>query len=77
MQSNQDVVKLEKHIKASYDTINKEILTKYLDGLKQSRYAKLLQQDTTTYTVEERNIIIGELRILEKILLLTKSSYKE
>lgn len=58
----------EKSFKSTSESTLQSNLFKYLGGLKEQRFRKLLQEDTATYTVEDRNIIIGELRVIQKLL---------
>ena len=58
----------EKAFKTTTDSLLQKNLCKYLAGLKDQKFNKLLQEDTTVFTVEDRNIIIGELRVIQKLL---------
>ncbi len=58
----------EKSFKSTTESLLQRNLLTYLRGLKEQKFNRLLQEDTTLYTVEERNIIIGELRVIQKLL---------
>lgn len=58
----------EKSFKSTTESLLQRNLLSYLRGLKEQKFTRLLQEDTTLYTVEERNIIIGELRVIQKLL---------
>ena len=58
----------EKSFKSTTESLLQRNLLAYLRGLKEQKFNRLLQEDTTLYTVEERNIIIGELRVIQKLL---------
>ena len=58
----------EKSFKSTTESLLQRNLLVYLRGLKEQKFNRLLQEDTTLYTVEERNIIIGELRVIQKLL---------
>ena len=58
----------EKSFKSTTESMLQRNLLSYLRGLKEQKFTRLLQEDTTLYTVEERNIIIGELRVIQKLL---------
>ena len=58
----------EKSFKSTTESLLQRNLLTYLRGLKEQKFTRLLQEDTTLYTVEERNIIIGELRVIQKLL---------
>ena len=58
----------EKSFKSTTESLLQRNLLAYLHGLKEQKFNRLLQEDTTLYTVEERNIIIGELRVIQKLL---------
>lgn len=58
----------EKSFKSTTESLLQRNLLAYLRGLKEQKFTRLLQEDTTLYTVEERNIIIGELRVIQKLL---------
>ncbi len=58
----------EKYFKSTTESLLQRNLLTYLRGLKEQKFNRLLQEDTTLYTVEERNIIIGELRVIQKLL---------
>ena len=58
----------EKSFKSTTESLLQRNLLAYLRGLKVQKFNRLLQEDTTLYTVEERNIIIGELRVIQKLL---------
>ena len=58
----------EKSFKSTTESLLQRNLLSYLHGLKEQKFTRLLQEDTTLYTVEERNIIIGELRVIQKLL---------
>ena len=58
----------EKSFKSTTESLLQRNLLSYLRGLKEQKFNRLLQEDTTLYTVEERNIIIGELRVIQKLL---------
>ena len=58
----------EKSFKSTTESLLQRNLLAYLCGLKEQKFNRLLQEDTTLYTVEERNIIIGELRVIQKLL---------
>ena len=58
----------EKSFKSTTESLLQKNLLSYLRGLKEQKFIRLLQEDTTLYTVEERNIIIGELRVIQKLL---------
>ena len=58
----------EKSFKSTTERLLQRNLLSYLRGLKEQKFTRLLQEDTTLYTVEERNIIIGELRVIQKLL---------
>ena len=58
----------EKSFKSTTESLLQRNLMAYLRGLKEQKFNRLLQEDTTLYTVEERNIIIGELRVIQKLL---------
>lgn len=58
----------EKSFKSTTESLLQRNLLAYLRGLKEQKFNRLLQEDTTLYTVEERNIIIGELRVIQRLL---------
>ena len=58
----------EKSFKSTTESLLQRNLLTYLRGLKEQKFNRLLQEDTTLYTVEVRNIIIGELRVIQKLL---------
>ena len=58
----------EKSFKSTTESLLQRNLLSYLRGLKEQKFTRLLQEDTTLYTVEERNIIIGERRVIQKLL---------
>ena len=58
----------EKSLKSTTESLLQINLLTYLRGIKEQKFNRLLQEDTTLYTVEERNIIIGELRVIQKLL---------
>ncbi len=63
-----ELKKYEAAFKASAQIDLQKNFCVYLKGMKDLLFLKLIQEDTQDYTVEERNIIIGELRILQKLL---------
>lgn len=58
----------EKSFKSTTESMLQKNLVTYLSGLKEQKFTRLLQEDTTVFTVEDRNIIIGELRVIQKLL---------
>ena len=58
----------EKSFKSTTESLLQRNLLAYLRGLKEQKFNRLLQEDTTLYTVVERNIILGELRVIQKLL---------
>ena len=58
----------EKSFKSTTESMLQRNLRTYLSGLKEQKFNRLLQEGTTVFTVEDRNIIIGELRVIQKLL---------
>lgn len=58
----------EKSFKSTTESTLQRNLRTYLSGLKEQKFNRLLQEGTTVFTVEDRNIIIGELRVIQKLL---------
>lgn len=59
---------LEKSFKATVDSNLQRNLCKYLRYIRRGYFYKLIEQENQDYTVEDRNIIIGELRVIQKLL---------
>ena len=59
---------LEKSFKSTTESMLQRNLRTYLSGLKEQKFTRLLQEGTAVFTVEDRNIIIGELRVIQKLL---------
>lgn len=59
---------LEKAFKSTVDSNLQQNICRYLRGLRKSKFYKLLDQSTPEYSTEDRNIIIGELRVIQKLL---------
>ena len=66
--TSSELKSFEKSFKSTTESLLQRNLLSYLRGLKEQKFTRLLQEDTTLYTVEERNIIIGELRVIQKLL---------
>lgn len=60
--------KLEKSFRATTESTLQQNIVEYLKKIKEVRFSRLLQENTQDSMVEERNIIIGELRIIQKLL---------
>ena len=60
--------KLEKSFRATAESTLQQNIVEYLKKIKEVRFSRLLQENTQDSMVEERNIIIGELRIIQKLL---------
>ena len=58
----------EKSFKSTTESMLQRNLRTYLSGLKEQKFTRLLQEGTAVFTVEDRNIIIGELRVIQKLL---------
>ena len=58
----------EKAFKSTTESMLQRNLRTYLSGLKEQKFTRLLQEGTAVFTVEDRNIIIGELRVIQKLL---------
>ena len=58
----------EKSFKSTTESMLQRNLRTYLSGLTEQKFNRLLQEGTTVFTVEDRNIIIGELRVIQKLL---------
>ena len=58
----------EKSFKSTTESMLQRNLRTYLYGLKEQKFTRLLQEGTAVFTVEDRNIIIGELRVIQKLL---------
>lgn len=58
----------EKSFKSTTESMLQRNLRTYLSGLKEQKFNRLLQEGTMVFTVEDRNIIIGELRVIQKLL---------
>lgn len=67
MQGN-ELRALEKAFKSTTESNLQRNICLYLQGMKEQRFSKLIQEDTQDFKVEERNLIIGELRIIQKLL---------
>ena len=63
-----DMHKLEKSFRTTTESTLQQNIIEYLKKLKEVRFSRLLQENTQDSMVEERNIIIGELRIIQKLL---------
>lgn len=59
---------LERSFKTTTESMLQKNLCTYLNGLKENKINKLLQESTDSFVQEERNITIGELRIIKKLL---------
>lgn len=59
---------LEKSFKSTVDSNLQQNICRYLCGLRKNKFYKLLDQSTPEYSTEDRNIIIGELRVIQKLL---------
>ena len=57
-----------KSYKSTTESMLQRNLRTYLSGLKEQKFTRLLQEGTAVFTVEDRNIIIGELRVIQKLL---------
>ena len=60
--------KLEKSFRTTTESTLQQNIIEYLKKLKEVRFSRLLQENTQDFMVEERNIIIGELRVIQKLL---------
>ena len=63
-----NVHKLEKSFRATTESTLQQNIVEYLKKIKEVRFSRLLQENTQDFMVEERNIIIGELRVIQKLL---------
>lgn len=63
-----DMKTLERAIKATADSMVQQNIRLYLQMLKERKFKRLLQEDMPAVVAEERNIIIGELRVIQKLL---------
>ena len=63
-----NIHKLEKSFRATAESTLQQNIVEYLKKIKEVRFSRLLQENTQDSMVEERNIIIGELRIIQKLL---------
>ena len=63
-----DMHKLEKSFRVTTESTLQQNIVEYLKKLKEVRFSRLLQENTQDFMVEERNIIIGELRVIQKLL---------
>ena len=63
-----NIHKLEKSFRATTESTLQQNIVEYLKKIKEVRFSRLLQENTQDSMVEERNIIIGELRIIQKLL---------
>ena len=63
-----DMHKLEKSFRTTMESTLQQNIIEYLKKLKEVRFSRLLQENTQDFMVEERNIIIGELRVIQKLL---------
>ena len=63
-----DMHKLEKSFRTTTESTLQQNIIEYLKKLKEVRFSRLLQENTQDLMVEERNIIIGELRVIQKLL---------
>lgn len=59
---------IEKSFKQTVDSIIQRNFCLYLKYLRKVYFDRLLQQEQQDYKVEDRNIIIGELRVIQKLL---------
>lgn len=59
---------LEKALGTTLDMEYQSNLITLLKGMKENAFSKLIQESASTYAQEERNITIGELRVLQKLL---------
>lgn len=59
---------IEKSFKATVDSNLQKNLCKYLRYYRKVYFYKLIEQESQDYTIEDRNIIIGELRVIQKLL---------
>ena len=59
---------IEKSLKATVDSNLQKNLCKYLRYYRKVYFYKLIEQANQDYTIEDRNIIIGELRVIQKLL---------
>ena len=63
-----DMHKLEKSFRTTTESTLQQNIIEYLKKLKEVRFSRLLQENTQDLMVEERNIIRGELRVIQKLL---------
>lgn len=63
-----DIRKLEKAFRFSVETQLQKDIVVYLEALFQHSLHELLQKGSTELTSENRNLQVGELRILRKVI---------
>ena len=63
-----DIKKIERAFRISAESALQQDIVVYLEALFSQSLKKLLQEGGSELTVEDRNIQVGELRILKKVI---------